>query len=210
MKKVLIKSINKVLLFMDIIETITIENPLLYRSIAMNLEEEIVFSENNVPLELDKNALVLSNPFDIEINDSKLLKLLYKKMEKDANHYEKESKFLLKEATNFVNALSNELSVKLAISDEMDFQKVFSSLSVRFEDESTSYVERLINYLKTNLMFLNIKIVIIFGLNCVLTQEELILFVKEVSLLDIVILNIQAEVKDIKSSFIIDSDWCIL
>lgn len=212
MKKILIKSVNELVYLNDSISLILIENPILYRNLAYDLRNEIIISDEENVLDIDKCGLIIYNPFDLNLNDSRLIKLMYKKLDKLRTE---QHNIMIAELNDSIRDLVYDLSLNLDVSvdigSDIDFQKMLSAIDLKFVDPTfESFVEMFIKYLKIYLMFTNIKIVFTFGLLQLFSEDELNEIKKEVLLLDIKIVDFKIQQKNIKSSIVIDKDWCII
>lgn len=215
MKKVHIESLNKTILFDTSIKCLKFNNQLNYKEISLNLVNEIIFSINDSTVDLEKYGLIIYNPFQISLNDKKIITAMYKELEK--NCYNENNIALIQqiESKSFelFNNLLLDFDYTFEYNEEIDLIKLFSSFNLKFpEVEYSNYVELLTNYIKLNTIFNKSKIVVSFGTLSLLSKEELMLFEKELAYNDIVMLDISfvgdriIENKDL----VIDEDWCII
>lgn len=212
MRKVLLKSVKELLYLEEPVTLVAIENPIYYRNLAYCLDNEILLSENDQPLDLDKYGLFIRDPFDLNINDPRLIKMMYKRIDKSrTDEINRKLMLINKEINDVVYELSLNLDVAVDIGSEIDFHKMLSAINLHFVDPTfESFSEMFIKYLKVNSMFSSIKVVFSFGLFSVLSKDEISEITKEVELLELNIVNFEIQKNDIKSTLIIDKDWCIL
>lgn len=212
MKKILLNSLNELLYIENEITSIVIESPIIYRNIAYNLRNEIVLSEEDNILDIDKYGLIIYNPFDLNINDPRLIKLMYKKLDKyRTEEYNIRIASVNEEIKKIVYDLSLNLDVAVEVGADIDFQKLLTSINLKFVDPTfESFIEMFIKYLKIYLMFTSTKVIFTFGLISLFSKEELDELVKEISLLDVNIVDFKIQQNNIKSSIIIDKDRCII
>lgn len=212
MKKILLNSLNELLYIENEITSIVIESPIIYRNIAYNLRNEIVLSEEDNILDIDKYGLIIYNPFDLNINDPRLIKLMYKRLDKyRTEEYNIRIASVNEEIKKIVYDLSLNLDVAVEVGADIDFQKLLTSINLKFVDPTfESFIEMFIKYLKIYLMFTSTKVIFTFGLISLFSKEELDELVKEISLLDVNIVDFKIQQNNIKSSIIIDKDWCII
>lgn len=212
MKKVFLKSIKELICLTEPIISVGIENPIYYRNLAYNLSNEIIFSEQDQPLDIDKYLLVIDNPFGLNINDTRLLKLMYKKLERFRND-ETNARLsaISRDISEVVYDLCLNLDVGVEITSDLDFQKILSSIGLRFVDPTViSFVDLFIKYLKVYLMLSSVKAVISFGLLSVFDENELEIIAKEIELLDIHLIDFTIQRNHSKTSFLVDKEWCII
>ncbi len=215
MKKVHIESLNKTILFDTSIKCLKFNNQLNYKEISLNLVNEIIFSINDSTVDLEKYGLIIYNPFQISLNDKKIITAMYKELEKNCHNENNIALIQQIESKSFelFNNLLLDFDYTFEYNEEIDLIKLFSSFNLKFpEVEYSNYVELLTNYIKLNSTFNKSKIVVSFGTLSLLSKEELILFEKELAYNDIAMLDISyvgdriIENKDL----VIDEDWCII
>ena len=215
MKKVHIESLNKTILFDTSIKCLKFNNQLNYKEISLNLVNEIIFSINDSTVDLEKYGLIIYNPFQISLNDKKIIIAMYKELEKNCHNENNIALIQQIESKSFelFNNLLLDFDYTFEYNEEIDLIKLFSSFNLKFpEVEYSNYVELLTNYIKLNSTFNKSKIVVSFGTLSLLSKEELILFEKELAYNDIAMLDISyvgdriIENKDL----VIDEDWCII
>lgn len=212
MKKIHLVSLNKTIELIDTISVITIENPIYYRSIVYNILDEIIYSGNDVPIDIEKYSLIIKNPFELNVNDSKMIKLMYKKLDSCISDNDKLNLNLISESIRrFIFELSYDLDVPIDMSESLDVAKLFASVDLKFVDSTyESFVELILKYIKIYSMFTNLHIVFSFGLLNLITEEEIQMLEKEASLLDIKIVDFLIKKENSKCAMIIDKDWCII
>lgn len=212
MKKILLNSLNELVYLSNPITSIIIENPIIYRNVAFNLRNEIVLSEENNILDIDKYGLIVYNPFDLNINDPRLVKLMYKRLDKyRTEEYNVKIASINNELREVIYELSLNLDVVVEVGPDIDFQKLLSAINLKFVDPTfESFIQMFIKYLKVYLMFTSTKVVFTFGLISLFSKEEINELEKETLLLDIQIVDFKIQQENIKTSLIIDKDWCII
>lgn len=210
MKKIIIELLNYSLFLDKSIKTIYIENSKLYQLLSLNTEESITYIVNDNIEDLTKNALILYNPFQININDSKLVKALYKKLEKEIKIKYKENLNKFEQtALQFISEISLEEVAELDYEEEIDISKLLASLNVNYK-VSDNYFERLVNYFRIYKETFNNTLIVSFGLLNLLEEQEVELLEKELLYLDVVLIDIIYSNKKLAKDLIIDDDWCII
>lgn len=213
MKKIFIKLLGKTLEVNTSIIKVIVEDPICFREISCNLMDNIIYSENDIVLDLDKMLIIIYNPYQIDVNDSKLLKHLYKKIEK--NILEEFPKELI-ELENSLFDLLDKLMIKnnysIDYQSNIDIPKLLASLNVTYEElPLEKYVDRLIQYIEVNKEInKKLDLIVSFGLLNLMSQEETsnleeYFFDNGISLIDI-----SFNQKNTKISLIVDGDWCII
>lgn len=210
MKKMHFKSLNYTITLDEPIKGISIEDPSIYRDIALNIYNEIIYSIDDKLFDLEKESIIIYDPLNINLNDIKLLKGLYKKLEKEI-HFSFEDKLnnIEKDIFEIVEMLSNNSELSLDYSPLIDVSKLFSSVNIQYRRYET-YLENLLQYFKAYYDIYSTNVVISFGLVNCLTNKEIESLKKELIYLGINVLDISSTNKSTVSSLIVDEDWCIL
>lgn len=211
MKKIYLKAINKLITFEKSIFNINIESKNIYKDFIFNIEENVILSENNIELS-DKYLEIIRNPFEIDINNTKLIKGLYKKFVTFLNEDEKMTKIseierlIIDVIEDFKLTLDSNITM-----DDLDYSKLLGAINLKFEEvHRDNFCDFLIGYFKIIADILNMKFVIAFNLFNFFDDNEIEKLEVELEALGIVILNINFVFKDIKSDLIIDNDYCII
>lgn len=211
MKKIFIKNINQSIVLNENITSIYIENSIIYRELGINIYDCIIYSEDDNVKDFEKKSFIIYNPFEININDSKILKFLIKKIEKEIKQkYLNEIYDIESILFEVIEKSSLDLSVPITFSETIDISKLLSSLSITFMQETECYLELLINYFKILIEFCSVSIIVSFGLINTLTKEEYQKLSEELKMLNLHIFDINFQPKYVKDSIIVDEDLCIL
>ena len=214
MKRILINPINEVIDFNNSIKSIKFNNQLNYRELCFNLIENITFSIDNNIVDLNKNSLIIYNPFEINLNEKKLLTSMYRELEKETNeNHLLELQSIEREIIKLLEDVSIEYDFQLEYSDSIDVNKLFSSFNVQFPNiVYSNYLELIVNYFKLYNKYCKTKVIISFGLLSLLSQEEIILLEKELEYIDLILLDISyiGNLNKIEETFVIDEEWCII
>lgn len=211
-KKLYIKSLNELLILDTPIIEIAFENEIAYRNFICELDSQLIYSEDNQQVDLSKKMIRIANPFDLEINNRKIIAQLYKKISNRLTDNQKS------EITNiemslfkFLDQLLMDDEMSLNYSTEVNFLDILSMCKVEFKTiDYKSYLEMLTHYLKINNEYNHTSIVISNGLLSVLTEEEIRLLEIELKLLNMNIIDISINTNSKKTKKIfIDEDWCV-
>lgn len=211
MIKLFIESIGKTLEIENGIYQIIIENPITYRNIVLNVDAKIILSNDNKVLDLTKEAIIINDPLGIDINDSKILKSLYKLLEKTINEkYSNDIYEVEKALFNLAEELIISSNCNLDYEFQIDISKVLSSVGIKYK-YSNDYFTNLLEYIKISLKLFSKSIFIIFGLSNVLCEEEINILNNELVKINSSVIDISfSSVSTKNTSLIVDEDWCIL
>lgn len=175
--------------------------------------EEIELIDDYDKLDISKTTDIIFDLFNIEANAGTILKKLYTELEEDLCSEDMYIKKLEMESViaNIVDELTYRSRFSLK-SDEINYQNFFKALSVEFDYETASILDRLIEYIKASSELLNKKLFIIVNLDSFLTDEELLELTNFLCYNEIKLLALQnkitREVKACEHLRIIDQDLC--
>ena len=181
----------------NIIYTLVFENKKYYRENIIELinqhkgnEGSYILSNDNKELSFDKNSYILTDIFNIDINNKKALSKIYSSLLKgiveDISSYNELSTNI---RVYFEKLIFNS-SLEIEQNEEIDM----SSLKLgdfKIHVENDDILEKFIKFLKVFTELCGYKIIFVVGLHTVFTQEEIIEIYKEVCLNKINIINIE-------------------
>ena len=212
MLKVFIEPIERLIELNSGINTISIENPQLYRKLYFDLDNSLVFSKDDKIIPSNK-IIVVVNPLDPDINSKKNLSILYKSLEATCEDNEKnELKEIEAKIISLISKITLGFDVGIEFDDELDFNKLFNLMKIRFSDiNCVDYLELLINYIKIIRELTNSGIIVFYGLSSLLTNDEYNKLFNEIKLLDVQLLDICNTKPNTSNNIIlVDEDYCIL
>ena len=206
----------------NLIYTIVFENKKYYRENILELirqhkgyEGRFILSNNNKELSFDKNSYFISDLFNIDINNKKIITKIYGELLKvvtdDIAEYNKITSYI----REYFETLVFNNNLDLEYNDEIEANSLLKLGDFKIQFEESDYLEKLIKFLKVLVELCNIKIIFVVGLCRVFSVEEVEKIFKEVCLNKINIINIESEYQNIKKSdcynelvYIFDQDNC--
>ena len=206
----------------NLIYTIVFENKKYYRENILELirqhkgyEGRFILSNNNKELSFDKNSYFISDLFNIDINNKKIITKIYGELLKvvtdDIAEYNKITSYI----REYFETLVFNNNLDLEYNDEIEANSLLKLGDFKIQFEESDYLEKLIKFLKVLVELCNIKIIFVVGLCRVFSVEEVEKIYKEVCLNKINIINIESEQQKIKKSdyynelvYIFDQDNC--
>ena len=206
----------------NLIHTIVFENKKYYRENILELirqhkgyEGSFILSNNNKEVSFDKNSYFISDLFNIDINNKKIITKIYGELLKvvtdDITEYNKITSYI----REYFETLVFNNNLDLEYNDEIEANALLKLGDFKIQFEESNYLEKLIKFLKVLVELCNIKIIFIVGLYRVFLVEEVEKIYKEVCLNKINIINIESEYQNIKKSdcyneivYIFDQDNC--
>ena len=206
----------------NLIHTIIFENKKYYRENILELirqhkgyEGSFILSDNNKEVSFDKNSYFISDLFNIDINNKKIISKVYGELLKnvvdDIAEYNKITSYI----REYFETLVFNNNLDLEYNDEIEANSLLKLGDFKIQFEECNYLEKLIKFLKVLVELCNIKVIFVVGLYRVFSVEEVEKIYKEVCLNKINIVNIESEQQNNKKStcyneivYIFDKDNC--
>ena len=206
----------------NLIHTIVFENKKYYRESILELirqhkgyEGNFILSNNNKEVSFDKNSYFISDLFNIDINNKKIISKVYGELLKnvvdDIVEYNKITSYI----REYFETLVFNNNLDLEYNDEIEANSLLKLGDFKIQIGESNYLEKLIKFLKVLVELCNIKVIFIIGLYRVFSVKEVEKIYKEVCLNKINIINIESEQQNIKKSdcynelvYIFDKDNC--
>ena len=199
---------------------IVVENPQLMRTLITDLmtmqegnEGDFVLSEGEKLLCIAKYVDLVVNPFALEINKRKVLTKLYDELSRvavDAEHYvaTQEIKGGL---AKYLYELIYASDLQLTFNEDFSMKDILQAVSVKFDEDGTTMLEKLVAYFNVMHGFLGIKVFCFVNLTSYLNREELALLFQEAAYRKIYLLLLEnkygTKVGEEKL-LVIDNDLC--
>ena len=179
----------------NIIYTLVFENKKYYRENIIELinqdkgnEGSYILSNDNKEISFDKNSYIITDIFNIDINNKKVLtkiySLLLKEIVEDISSYNELSTNI---RVYFEKLIFNS-SLEIEQGEEIDMSSLLKLGDFKIHVENDDILEK---FLKVLSELCSYKIIFVVGLHTVFTQDEIIEIYKEVCLNKINIINIE-------------------
>lgn len=182
----------------NIIYTLVFENKKYYRENIIELinqhkgnEGSYILSNDNKEISFDKNSYIITDIFNIDINNKKVLTKIYssllKEIVEDISSYNELSTNI---RVYFEKLIFNS-SLEIEQDEEIDMSSLLKLGDFKIHVENDDILEKFLKFLKVLSELCSYKIIFVVGLHTVFTQEEIIEIYKEVCLNKINIINIE-------------------
>lgn len=182
----------------NIIYTLVFENKKYYRENIIELinqhkgnEGSYIFSNDNKEISFEKNSYIITDIFNIDINNKKVLSKIYssllKEIVEDISSYNELSTNI---RVYFEKLIFNS-SLEIEQGEEIDMSSLLKLGDFKIHVENDDILEKFVKFLKVLTELCGYKIIFVVGLHTVFTQEEIIDIYKEVCLNKINIINIE-------------------
>ena len=203
------------------INVLIIENPKLFTGILRDVWNQanggdggLLLSENGKEVVFGKTVEVVFNPFQLDINNRKMVSALYK----DLSEAAKDSMLIETAELNadylrYFDSLIENYPYPVTYDDQIEVSELFKAFKVRFDDSSDSLAEFVLNYFRMVSRVLGIRLFVFIGVKQYFSREELSFLYQSLFYEKIFLLDIESEQKDIleeEKTVTIDKDQCII
>ena len=206
----------------NVIHTLILENKVYYREIILELlrqhkglEGDFVLSEKNKDIAFDKNSYFITDLFNIDINNKKVLTKVYATLQKQAEEDIVEYNQLTSVIKRYFERLVFNNNLDLEQDEEIDVMSLLKLGDFKIHFEESNYLEKIIKYMKVLIDLCGVKVIFLIGLHSIFNNNEIKQFYKEICLNKIKIVNIETQQfsdysnKDYKELiYIFDKDNC--
>ena len=198
---------------------LVIEHPQTMANITQNLYQEqigedgnIIFSDNGKSFPMYKKVILLLNPFLGDLNDKKLIKALYLKIQEIAKESSEEAEIINQHNLAYIEKLIEKIQYDNIIYDfGFSVESLLKMYSVRIEDNYNNLVEYLSEFFKATKELCGIDAIIIINLHQYATIEELNQLYKMAAYYKLKLLIIDSKEPQVslgEKTYIIDKDCC--
>ena len=182
----------------NIIYTLVFENKKYYRENIIELinqhkgnEGSFILSNDNKEISFDKKSYIITDIFNIDINNKKVLSKIYssllKEIVEDISSYNELSTNI---RVYFEKLIFNSF-LEIEQGEEIDMCSLLKLGDFKIHVEQDDILEKFVKFLKVLIELCGCKIIFVVGLHTVFTQDEIIEIYKEVCLNKINIINIE-------------------
>ena len=203
------------------VPVIVIESPSVLSSLIRDLikqkggeDGENVFSENHRPISVKKYIDIIIDPFNLDLNQTKIINGTLKYMDYIANGEMGEQTLHLRNSLeSYAEIMIQEIQLPLYTDSIWDISKVIKAMGIHYEDNTLEMVEKLLQYIKISSFLFGTKCFVFLNLKQYLEREEIIAFYRDVSLEKANILLLESSVSyelENENIIILDKDLCVL
>lgn len=182
----------------NVIYTLVFENKKYYRENIIELinqhkgnEGSYILSNDNKEISFDKNSYIITDIFNIDINNKKVLSKIYssllKEIVEDISNYNELSTNI---RVYFEKLIFNS-SLEIEQGEEIDMSSLLKLGNFKIHVENNDILEKFVKFLKVLTELCGCKIIFVVGLHNIFTKGEIIKIYKEACLNKINIINIE-------------------
>lgn len=197
---------------------LVIENKQFFRKLIYDLKGSVSGNESYFKIienleekDLSKMSAFITDVFDININESKIINKIYNILIEESNGselYNQKIKFE-KEINKFIEELIFRFDYDLTY-DHIDYKNIFKGVNIHIEDDFQGLMEKLLEYIDISYKLLDKKIFFILNLNCYFNPNELEELKRYLCYNNVVVVLLQnrldSEIQKSENIKIIDSD----
>lgn len=171
----------------NLIHTIVFEKKKYYRENILELirqhkgyEGSFILSNNNKEvLSFDKNSYFISDLFNIDINNKKIISKVYGELLKNVVEDIVEYNKITSHIREYFEILVFNNNLDLEYNDEIEANSLLKLGDFKIQFEESNYLEKLIKFLKVLVELCNIKVIFIVGLHRVFSVKEIEKYIKK-------------------------------
>lgn len=204
----------------NIVNVIILENQRIYSKLVQELlsqcngeEGKFVLSEDNKELKISKNMYLISDVFNIDFNQRKIINNIYANLENiaiDEKYYIKTNK-IKSDIIKYIDDLIMEVDYSLAYKEDIEIKELFKLSNIKIEIYDKNLLEKIVDYIEILQKICNIKCIVFINLKTFLTPkelEQLYLHCNYNKMHIILLENIKKSKLKFEKIFILDKDLC--
>lgn len=205
-----------------VINTVIIENPKLFYSLSEDLYNQIngsdgvaVLSSNNVPIQMSKKAVIITQFIPFTINQKELTNKLYAILKKTALSDEKYlfTNSILSDIEKYLFNIFGDFNSEFELKPNMDITSILKMFDVKFSEENLSLSEKVLNYMLNMTEYTGKDFFITLNIRSYISTDEIKLLYETLIGHNIKLLAIEQKehiLLDCEKRVIIDNDMCVI
>ncbi|MDD7410570.1 MAG: type II-A CRISPR-associated protein Csn2 [Fusobacterium gastrosuis] len=187
----------------------------LHRQVNMSEEGNFsLFDDKNKELNISKNFLLISDVFNINFHDKKIINSIFSMLKEES--LSEENYLLRLEAENklkdFLQVLISDFEFPLEINEKFEYENLFKLFNIRIQENYENFLEKIIDYLKIITRLTSIKYIVFINLKTFLSKNELEKLYKEsfYNKINIILFENYENncIINVEKRIIVDSDLC--
>lgn len=200
---------------------LTIENPSVFAKAVQDIwnqsngrDGNFLLSEGGKELSFAKNCFFISNPFDVNCNERKIITKLYQELNENAlDLYITQKSELNMQIQQFLYAVLNTVPYHLTSNESIEIPELLKAFDVKIYSEAEELLEIIIDYLRAMKRICGYRVAIFLNIKQYLDEKQLKSLYEICSYEKIYFLNIEGAKSvsyDNEKYVIIDKDLCII
>lgn len=187
----------------------------LHRQVNMSEEGNFsLFDDKNKELNISKNFLLISDVFNINFHDKKIINSIFSMLKEESLS---EENYLLRLETenklkDFLQMLISNFEFPLEINEKFEYESLFKLFNIKIQENYENFLEKIIDYLKIITRLTSIKYIVFINLKTFLSKNELEKLYKEsfYNKINIILFENYENncIINVEKRIIVDSDLC--
>lgn len=198
------------------------ESPIEFRKTITALKEQLDGDEEfflayteKEDIKLSKYGYIIETPLNIQVDEKKTNLNIQKDIGTHIKSEEKEKFELLKQTINeYISEITYDYNLPVSMDDDINLTSFLKAMSLSYQDNSESFIERFINKIKLISFIFGYKIFFFINLHDYFSNDEMEIIFLQLDLLEIsyILISSHAPKQKISKEFliIIDEDLCEL
>lgn len=139
------------------------------------IDGRFILSQDNLPMDIQKTANLIIDPFSMQINSRKILSQLGKILENEAlqNSMYVETNAIIRSLQSYANRLSMTTTLPINWNEEVQVSTLIKMLGYEFCLDSPDLAENLMDYIQLHRELLEHKCFIVLNLKSYMSTENL-------------------------------------
>lgn len=175
---------------------------------------EIVLAENDEILELSKTAVLITDPFSLELDSKRIISKIVQDACIAAEEYAEKLQSIILELNRLAGEMCSSFEYDVSFNELGSFDELVKLMGFHADTENMSFPESLLEYMKLHRKFFGKKLFVFYNLKACLSPEELILFYRSAmyeKLNMLLVEDIQrSSISCFEKTVIVDKDLCII
>lgn len=167
------------------------------------------------PVDIEDNVEVIEDIFTFDINDKKIINLLYKNIKNYCRDYLKEELSSIKDKIDgLINNVSIDYDLEIMATKEIKEEELFKAVELKIDDNSNNKIERIIKYIRILYELKGTNVFFVFRFHEFFEKDEIETIFNELKYYNISIVNIESrqpiEKLPFESFVILDNDLSLI
>jgi CRISPR-associated protein Csn2 len=182
---------------------------------AAGADGELFLTSEGKPVKLNKEGCVIFNPYEIDVNERKILNHIYEEMREimETTYYE-ESANINGACVSLLDEIEKRLPYSMEYSLDMDFTQLLKMYNVKVVSEEGDLLSRVVNYIRLSHQVLGTSIFMLVHGRDYFTPAELEQLKEMVAYEQVILLFVENRMDEERQQderwWIVDDDACII
>ena len=203
------------------IDILTIEEPYTFASVVGDLWQQVtgndgdcMLSELGASMAISKSADIIFNPFSLDCNNSKVLKVIYQVLERemDTETIELRGK-IQQDLLELMDHIAETEWYPLAYDVNLELPTVFKLCNLKLDFQESALLERVHNYVRIMHQVCGVRLFVFVNLKQYFSNRELDLLYQDFLYENIWVVDFESAFRQViehENNVIFDKDFCLI